>query len=75
MSLVSRRYDHISISFCVSEGAEWQDLMTENMIGQVVAFDEIPNDPIKFFGTPTPMLLEVPTWFTNICSQKLTKLL
>ncbi|KAE9390570.1 hypothetical protein BT96DRAFT_865483 [Gymnopus androsaceus JB14] len=32
--------------------------MTENMIGQVVAFDQIPNDPIKFFGTPKQMLLE-----------------
>lgn len=73
MSLVSRRYDHIFIFFYISERANWQDLMTENMIGQVVAFDEIPNDPIKFFGTPTPMLLEVPTRFTNICPQMLTK--
>ncbi|KAJ3826199.1 mitochondrial ribosomal death-associated protein 3-domain-containing protein [Lentinula raphanica] len=34
------------------------ELLTENMIGQVVAFDQIPNDPIKYFGTPKNMLLE-----------------
>lgn len=43
--------------------------MTENMIGQVVAFDQIPNDPIKFFGTPKQMLLEVPT-LVYICPSK-----
>ncbi|KAF5391111.1 hypothetical protein D9757_003064 [Collybiopsis confluens] len=34
------------------------DILTENMIGSVTAFDEIPNDPIKYFGTPKQMLLE-----------------
>ncbi|KAJ3999088.1 mitochondrial ribosomal death-associated protein 3-domain-containing protein [Lentinula boryana] len=34
------------------------ELMTENMIGQVVAFNQTPNDPIKYFGTPKNMLLE-----------------
>ncbi|KAJ4482989.1 mitochondrial ribosomal death-associated protein 3-domain-containing protein [Lentinula edodes] len=34
------------------------EMITENMIGQVVAFSQTPNDPIKYFGTPKNMLLE-----------------
>ncbi|THU80619.1 hypothetical protein K435DRAFT_736067 [Dendrothele bispora CBS 962.96] len=32
--------------------------ITQDMIGQAVHFAELPNDPIKFYGTPKPLLLE-----------------
>ncbi|KAF9070753.1 mitochondrial ribosomal death-associated protein 3-domain-containing protein [Rhodocollybia butyracea] len=34
------------------------EVVTENTIGTVFAFDETKNDPIKHFGTPKSMLLE-----------------
>ncbi|KAJ4474475.1 mitochondrial ribosomal death-associated protein 3-domain-containing protein [Lentinula aciculospora] len=34
------------------------ELMTEDRIGQVVAFNQTPHDPIKYFGIPKNMLLE-----------------
>ncbi|KIK63998.1 hypothetical protein GYMLUDRAFT_40216 [Collybiopsis luxurians FD-317 M1] len=34
------------------------DILTENMIGSIAAFKDIPNDPIKYYGTPKQLLLE-----------------